>query len=74
MTAYTFQMVDHECEHGLELYFEDQYVALNTWDRKRAPGDHEILLDVQTVDMLIATLQAMKTDITARYPQKELSK
>ncbi|QFG09594.1 hypothetical protein HYQ00_gp50 [Arthrobacter phage TripleJ] len=62
-----FAMVDHEREQGMSLYFEDQYIALDTWDRKRGPGDHEILLDPRTVELLIEALTTMQADIRSRY-------
>lgn len=48
-----FEYVDHEREQGLALYYEDECIALDTWDRKRGPGDHEILLNPRTVELLI---------------------
>lgn len=63
-----FEYVDHEHERGLSLYYEDECIALDTWDRKRNPsGDHEILLNPRTVELLIETLTTMQADIRSRY-------
>ncbi|GGH93940.1 hypothetical protein ACFFGR_09490 [Arthrobacter liuii] len=62
-----FEYVDHEREQGLALYFEDECIALDTWDRKRGPGDHEILLDPRAVELIIETLIEMQSDIRSRY-------
>lgn len=63
----TFEYVDHERQQGLSLYFEDEHIALDTWDRKRSAGDHEILLNPRTVELLIEALTTMQIDIRARY-------
>jgi hypothetical protein len=62
-----FAYVDHEKGQGVELYYEDEYIALNTWDRKRSPGDHEIMLNPRIVELLIESLTTMQTSIRARY-------
>jgi hypothetical protein len=68
-----FAIVDHEHDSGLALYYEDQYIALDTWDRKCSPGDHEILLDPRSVELLIAALTNMQVTLKARYPQKAIT-
>ena len=70
---HTFCRSSDDYKHGIALYFEDDKVALNTYNF-RANSYHEIMLDRHDVEQLIATLQAMKTDISTRYPQKELNK
>jgi hypothetical protein len=62
-----FAYIDHERECGVELYFEDECVALDTWDRKRSPGDHEIMLNPRTVELLIEALTKMQATIRTRY-------
>ena len=63
----TFAYVDHEREQGVELYYEDECIALNTWDRKRSPGDHEIMLNPRTLELLIESLTTMQATIRTRY-------
>ncbi|WP_427017823.1 hypothetical protein ACQCSX_04210 [Pseudarthrobacter sp. P1] len=62
-----FQYVDHEKGQGVELYYEDECIALNTWDRKRGPGDHEIMLNPRAVELLIQSLTEMQASIRTRY-------
>ena len=62
-----FSYVDHERGKGVELYYEDECIALNTWDRQRSPGDHEIMLNPRTVELLIQSLTEMQANIRARY-------
>jgi hypothetical protein len=62
-----FAYVDHEKGRGVELYYEDESIALNTWDRQRSPGDHEIMLSPRTVELLIEALTQMQTTIRRRY-------
>lgn len=66
MTA--FEYVDHEQERGLALYYEDECIALDTWDKRRNPsGDHEIMLNPRTVELLIESLTSMQAVIRSRY-------
>lgn len=57
----------------LALYYEDQYIALNTVEprgrvtRPDYTSYHELLLDPQRVDQLIQALQVMKANINRRY-------
>lgn len=62
-----FELVDHEKEQGVTLYYEDECIALGTWDRKRSQGDHEIMLDPGTVELFIQALTTMQADIRTRY-------
>lgn len=62
-----FEYVSHEKEHGVSLYYEDECIALDTWDRKRSPGDHEIMLNPRTVELLIQALTEMQATIRTRY-------
>lgn len=50
----------------LELYYEDEYIALDTGTRSREYDGHEILLDSLAVDALIEALKTMKTTIATR--------
>ena len=68
-----FAIVDHERDAGLALYFEDECIAIDTWDRKRSPGDHEILLEPRSVELLIAALTNMQVTLKTRYPQKAIT-
>lgn len=60
-----FAYVDHEHNKGIELYFEDDRIAFNTWERRagRLESSHELMLDVATVDALILGLTKMKSTI-----------
>jgi hypothetical protein len=62
-----FAFGDHEKGKGVELYYEDECIALNTWDRKRSPGDHEIMLNPRTAELLIESLTTMQATIRTRY-------
>jgi len=62
-----FEYVNREKQQSVSLFYEDQYIALGTLDSRRSPGDHEIMLDPNTVERLIQALTTMQANIRARY-------
>lgn len=67
-------------ERGVALYFEDDKVALNTWEgpisspRKFVTHTyHEVMLDRDAVRLLLASLTTMQADIEERFPKETQS-
>lgn len=61
-----FGYVDHEHHRGLELYYEDDKIALNTFEHG-GMSNHEIMLNPRTVELLIEALTEMQATIRTRY-------
>jgi len=61
-----FAYVDHEERCGLELYYEDDKIALNTFEHG-GMSSHEIMLSPRVVELLIEALTEMQATIRTRY-------
>lgn len=69
-SPYVYAYIDHEDGNGIELYFEDDKIAFNTWKTdghtKYPRSFHEIMLSIEIADTLIEALTRMKTTIQDR--------
>lgn len=66
------QSDEREC--GVALYYEDDMIALNTWEGPISSPQkflthtyHEVMLDHDAVHRLIEALTTMQADINTRY-------
>ena len=62
-----FHYYDKGRGESLDLYYEDDKIALNTTKDRETLGGHEVMLNAQAVEELIQALTTMQATIRASY-------